>query len=135
MASGDFAVNLHTKPCTMHPLVICLFLNLFVCLPYHLPAQPVKDTVTLSKTAYLLNKKNGINHSFSKKAFVDNNLPLLSKPASLLLRPLPANFYSDNLGFFCSHELQIEKITKIPFRFRLGSAAYTDFMEGKNTGR
>lgn len=47
------------------------------------------------------------------------------------LAPVPANFYVKNLGFFCRQELKLEAITKIPFKFRLGSVAYCDRMEGK----
>ena len=44
---------------------------------------------------------------------------------------LPANYYSSNLGLMCKQELLLEKKTKIPFRIRLGSLAYTNMLEGK----
>jgi hypothetical protein len=45
---------------------------------------------------------------------------------------ISANYYAQNLGFFCKKELQLEKITKVPFKFRLGSVQQCDRMEGKN---
>jgi len=44
---------------------------------------------------------------------------------------LPQNFYCSQLGFFCKQELKFESVTKIPFKFRLGSIQYNDWMEGK----
>lgn len=40
-------------------------------------------------------------------------------------------FYYSQLGFFCKQEIKLEKITKIPFRFRLGSVEDCDRLEGK----
>ena len=44
---------------------------------------------------------------------------------------ISANYYSSNFGFFCKKELQVEKVTGIPFKFRLGSVQQCDWMEGK----
>ncbi len=42
-----------------------------------------------------------------------------------------ADFYMQNFGFTCKKELQLEKLTKIPFRFRIGSLQYNDYLEQK----
>jgi len=39
--------------------------------------------------------------------------------------------YYKTLGVACKAELRIEKATKIPFRFRLGSLQQTDYLEQK----
>ncbi len=44
---------------------------------------------------------------------------------------IPADFYSKQLGFFCKQEIKIDRVTKIPFRFRLGSVEQCNKLEGK----
>ena len=47
------------------------------------------------------------------------------------LHILPSSFCGNHLGFFCKKELQLQKITSIPFCFRLGSLEYVNWMEQK----
>ena len=66
------------------------------------------------------------------------------KPSQLLIRNTSDNskaipttflspgFYASQLGFFCKQEIKMDKITKVPFRFRLGSVAECNRLEGKN---
>jgi len=87
----------------------------------------------------------GFSLSGSHRYFI-KNIPkfrqeIAAKPIGISLSmsafgPLPAapvsqDFYSQHLSFFCRKELQIEKATSIPLRFRLGSMQYTDYLEQK----
>jgi hypothetical protein len=47
---------------------------------------------------------------------------------SMLVSP---SFYTAHLPFFCRQEINIERITKFPVKFRLGSVQYVDYLEGK----
>jgi hypothetical protein len=69
------------------------------------------------------------------------NIPeIISIKPVVLLNPvscsvIAADYYTQGFGFFCKKELQFEKITKIPLRFRLGTLQYNNYLEGKpNTG-
>lgn len=67
--------------------------------------------------------KGFINSSFY--AAPSFTIPALNKAV------ISPGFYVNNLGFFCKQELNFQSSTRIPFKFRLGSVQYCDWMEGK----
>ena len=70
--------------------------------------------------------------SLSKRLTVQINsslfLPQLFPTAIQVITP---NYYTDRLGYFCKQEIKFEKSTRLPLRFRLGSIADCDRLEGK----
>ena len=68
----------------------------------------------------------------SRKFYVSQ---VISQAEPIRLQNVRPDFYSSNLSFFCRKELEIEKNTKIPFRFRLGSTDYTNYLESKPNAR
>lgn len=88
---------------------ICLFVNLSLI-------------AAVTATAQINLRVAPNQQSYAKK--MDS---LRSSPVKIL----SPDHYVKGLGFFCKKELQLEKATKIPFRFRLGSLEYTDQLEGK----
>lgn len=75
-------------------------------------------------TALLLNSFNALSQRNL------GPLPDSLKPIPVI-RPLPQNFYSKGLGYFCKKEVQVQKLTGLPIFFRLGSKAYVDYLERK----
>ncbi len=75
---------------------------------------------------YLSKKENKFYSGFPAFKATNENKPIISTTPII-----SSNFYTQNFGFFCKKELQLEKITKIPFKFRLGSVQQCDWMEGK----
>jgi len=46
-----------------------------------------------------------------------------------------SNYYSTKTGFFCNTERALEKQTKLPVKFRLGSVEQTQKLEGYNLSK
>lgn len=67
-------------------------------------------------------EKSGNAYSFSRVGDVR-----LATPIAIL----SPGYYTSQLSFFCRNEWRFEQRTRIPLRVRLGSLAYTDYLEGK----
>ena len=67
---------------------------------------------------------------YDRKKAVSDSLKI-SAPGLILKAPVQSSFYTEHLGFFCKKEIQLEKITSVPLRFRLGSLDYVNRLEGK----
>lgn len=49
--------------------------------------------------------------------------------APLVVSTINNNYYTQRFGFFCKRELELEKMTKVALRFRLGSLDYCNKIE------
>jgi hypothetical protein len=110
VGEAAFGQNNATKPAFVNPVFP---------VQYHYEAS---NRLALNYKLRANTTKPAIN--INTNNFYPGHIPLSYSPIS-------ANFYTQNFGFFCKKELQVEKITKVPFKFRLGSVQQCDWMEGK----
>lgn len=64
------------------------------------------------------------------KSIVVNKVDLLQMPIKPIQSVLP-NQYMQTLGFFCKQEIQLQKISIVPVKFRVGTQQSCDHIEGK----
>ena len=100
-------------------LFFCMiFVSEFLIAQIHYPANNKLSLLQLTATS---NK--------STKFLIENTAESRKVTPPIFLSP---GFYASQLGFFCKQEIKMDKITKVPFRFRLGSVADCNRLEGKN---
>ena len=66
-----------------------------------------------------------------KNVMTYKNSHITTRDLFLRSNVLDRQFYTEHLGFFCKKEIQLEKITSVSLRFRLGSLDYVNKLEGK----
>jgi hypothetical protein len=88
------------------------------------PAEIRNDDVS-----YIISRYNKPVYPVAKKEYTV--LQNILHPDYLLLNQISPGYYCQTLSFFCKKELQLEKITSVPFRFRLGSLDYVNYLERK----
>lgn len=74
-------------------------------------------------------------YDFEKMLRLETNTITPARPSmNYLLKttPLSPAYYASRLGFICKKELQLDKISPVALRFRLGSLDYVNWMDGKN---
>ncbi len=107
---------------------ICGFGTIFFLSALFSTAQKVKNIRYQPSSLFVSRSLPGNTFiGFSLKE--DTSLLKLKAPASIKI--ISQNYYTQHFGFFCKKELALEKATKIPLRFRLGSLQHCNYLEGK----
>ncbi len=97
------------KTLCMHKTVLAVFVGLF-CV-FTATAQHADSLLHTTKP------RTGIKDS--------------TLPSPFYIHPIPANFYTSSLPFFCDKELKLQKAIKMSVKFRLGSVEQCNKLEWK----
>jgi len=156
----NLAVNLHTNTKTMTQRKYILFVALvfngsFAIGQGYKPApEDIGRLVNENKKWGTSAAKPTLPYKYSSTSTelkpIHIDLPLPEKQAEIipsahyLSEPAPtessqasfnmvhSSLYYEQLGFFCRKEIQLQKVTTVPVKFRLGSYDYVNWLEGKD---
>lgn len=101
---------------------------------YSAPALTKYNQLASALLKINIASRNNVNYLQEKTVAVKNMQQANSalKTGNLSLhQSLQPDYHITTLGFMCKKELEFEKATKIPLRFRLGSLQYCNMLEGK----
>ena len=109
---------------------ICVYSNQPECIKKIKPDDCIKSSIDyIALRDFDFEKHLFLNKKFLQTIKIDSSKSYTNH--FLLNVPIQSSFYSDHLAFFCKKEIQLEKITSVSLRFRLGSLDYVNKLEGK----
>ena len=85
----------------------------------------------INKEQHTFPRKLNKNYTLTMMGYSPVTVPSCFGYTTYLIRRPITYVYIKDLGWFCKKELQLDKITPVSFRFRLGSLEYVNWMEQK----